>query len=215
MDLQRLAGDESNVTVINWNSTEYPNAYLCTDVTSSPNMPTFMRIEDMTEEEFQCDNRGSIATTTSNPNGSDPSDGPSMSSVLGGIAAAIALVGLTAIACYYKRSYIQRAWFLFRHRKDGMDVLKRESTQDFEYDAFISFSEHDRPWVYSHLVPNLEWSKDAGIETTSGRPLERSYNIIINKCRHCTSGSSLKFHQVLLRTKLQVGFSFAKWLSVE
>lgn len=101
-------------------------------------------------------------TTTDYPD----ENSSTMPSILGGASAAFFLL-LVAGTCYYKRTTVQRQWFLFKHRHDGRSFLseRKDSEVEFEYDAFVSFSEHDRPWVYSHLVPNLEFSKSSNISS--------------------------------------------------
>lgn len=88
------------------------------------------------------------------------------------------LLLVVASVCYYKRVAIYRRWFVYWHGRSAIDRTdnKRRKCPDengnrFEYDAFISFNENDRPWVYTHLVPNLERNK--ATPTLPGLSLQR------------------------------------------
>lgn len=163
-DLQRLAN--SNMTkVLNW---EKERAYICFETSSNEDGEDVIKeIPLMSEEEFHCEDR-EVNSTTQSPDTGDGDDDDTktiVSSVVGAILIVGLLVGIVA-SCYCKRSYGQRKFFYFRQnvtssldlRSDNQD--DDDSHNEYEYDAFISFNEQDRPWVYTQLVPKLEPRKD-------------------------------------------------------
>jgi len=138
-------------------STETESEFSTTMTTSTPERTT-----KTSSAETSKPTTSTEQTTTNYPD----ENSSTMPSILGGASAAFFLL-LVAGTCYYKRTTVQRQWFLFKHRHDGRSFLseRKDSEVEFEYDAFVSFSEHDRPWVYSHLVPNLEFSKSSNISS--------------------------------------------------
>jgi hypothetical protein len=154
LDLLRLA-NSSNTTVFNW---EIEDAYTCTDTSTDPFV--IKQIPLMSEEEFHC--KSEFAPTTVEPNPEENKDTVTIvSSVVGAIVIMITLVAIIA-SCYDKRNKGQRKWFYARNQlltADGFgDNTNNVDNNTFEFDAFISFNEQDRSWVYTHLVPQLESS---------------------------------------------------------
>ncbi|XP_059351036.1 toll-like receptor 13 [Daphnia carinata] len=152
--LQQLA-NSTNTTVINW---EVRGAYTCTDTSAEPFV--LKEIPLMTEEEFQC---YSDAVTTPQPT-DDKETATVVSSVVGAVIIVITLVAIMT-SCYCKRNQRHGKWYHVRQQlpfggSSSSDVAI-DNDSEFEYDAFISFNEQDRPWVYTHLVPQLERSKES------------------------------------------------------
>ncbi|XP_046644826.1 toll-like receptor Tollo isoform X1 [Daphnia pulicaria] len=154
LDLLRLA-NSTNTTVLNWN---IEGAYTCTDTSTEPFV--IKQIPLMSEEEFEC--KSEIIPSTVEPNPDENTDTVAIvSSVVG--AMIVVLIFLAAVAsCYFRRKKGQRKWFDARNQltipNDGLGAKTDDGDKEFEFDAFISFNEQDRSWVYTHLVPQLESS---------------------------------------------------------
>lgn len=154
LDLLRLA-NSTNTTVLNWN---IEGAYTCTDTSTEPFV--IKQIPLMSEEEFEC--KSEIIPSTVEPNPDENTDTVAIvSSVVG--AMIVVLIFLAAVAsCYFRRKKGQRKWFYARNQltmpNDGLGAKTDDDDKGFEFDAFISFNEQDRSWVYTHLVPQLESS---------------------------------------------------------
>lgn len=154
LDLQLLA-NFSNTTVLNW---EVLNAYQCTDFSTEP--PVLKFIQKMTEEEFHCEEK------VNPPDEGNDNTLTIVSSVVGAMIIVILLTATIGV-CYVKRyKGNRRNWFYFRDDLFGHHKAD-ENENEYEYDAFISFCENDRPWVYTHLVPKLEPPKDSADYGTS------------------------------------------------
>lgn len=114
----------------------------------------------MSEEEFQC--KSEIIPSTVGPNPEENTGTVAIvSSVVG--AMIVVLIFVAAVAsCYFRRNKGQRKWFYARNQlimpNDGLGAKTDDDDKEFEFDAFISFNEQDRSWVYTHLVPQLESS---------------------------------------------------------
>ena len=174
VDLKRLAvGNLSadgqtwtNVTIDYWDT---PNAYLCTENGG------MREIQSLTSQEFGCDK---VAVPTDPPSRDDNNNNNMQTTVLvsGSVAGFVLLVVITAGTVYYKRKTGQT----FRHRKKAAAAMIRgRAEENFEYDAFISFNEQDRAWVYAHLVPNLELehSKVSSLDPSQGKHLKSFFPI--------------------------------------
>lgn len=91
------------------------------------------------------------------------------------MAGLVVLLLVVASVCYYKRVAIYRRWFVYWHGRAARGSQRRkladENGNRFEYDAFISFNENDRPWVYTHLVPYLERGKGPSVFQGTSREM--------------------------------------------
>lgn len=161
--MQRLANsDSTNTTVLNW---EKENAYICTETTSDSKDDIIKQIPLMSEEEFHCESK-EIITTTLKPDPGDEDTKTIVSAVVGSILILGVLLLLGAVCCC-KRSSSKRKYFYFRQNVTTSLDFRSENQDDdenhneYEYDAFISFNEQDRAWVYTQLVPKLEPPKDS------------------------------------------------------
>lgn len=137
----------------------------------------------MAENEFYCEHsttENSNAAESSTGNPVVPEDGSPVSElwILGAVLGVVLLVGLFG-GIFHNRQNIQRSWFVYRQGRRGLSVLRRSdsdksdgisqnSKDQFEYDAFISFNEQDRSWVYSSLVPELEAKKEGAESLGAG-----------------------------------------------
>ncbi len=154
LDLLRLA-NSTNTTVLNWNN---EGAYTCTDTSTEPFV--IKQIPLMSEEEFLC--KSEIIPSTVGPNPEVNKETVAIvSSVVG--AMIVILIFVAAVAsCYFRRNKGQRKWFNARNPlimpNAGLGAKTDDDDKEFEFDAFISFNEQDRSWVYTHLVPQLESS---------------------------------------------------------
>lgn len=126
--------------------------------------PPFKEIPYMSEEEFYCEKIDQPPTADPDPGNPNEDDTMTIvSSVVGAILIVIVLVG-TVGGCYWKRNNRTHKWFYFRqHALNSLDfkTVDDENDNEYEYDAFISFNEQDRHWVYTYLVPKLEPPKDS------------------------------------------------------
>ena len=108
----------------------------------------------------------STPSTTSPPHVTTPGPQPGDDTVtiVSVVSATIFVVILTAtIGIVYVKRYKgnQKNWFYFRNQNVFGGLNADENENEYEYDAFISFCEHDRSWVYTYLVPKLERAKDS------------------------------------------------------
>ena len=142
-----MASEESNTTVCYWDK---PLAYTCTDTVTNKEAPVIKEIPKMSEKEFHCSVAPSSAVFA-----------------IGAIVGVVLISIVVASVCYYKRVAIYRRWFVYWHGRAATGnkgrKMRDENGNRFEYDAFISFNENDRTWVYSQLVPNLERNKGPSI----------------------------------------------------
>ena len=133
---------ESNVTVLNWQD---QSSYTCSNF-SYPNQPR-INIADLYAEQLGCN-----TPPTTSP---DPARKGFTATVIE-CATIIALFILTCVVSYWKWNQILQAWFLLRRRVTIKSTILRSESDTYSYDAFISFNERDRDWVYTYLVPQLE-----------------------------------------------------------
>lgn len=157
--MQRLA-NYSETEVLNW---EKDGAYICTDTLFDP--PVVKQIQYMSDEEFHCDSREmSTPAPTANPDGDTLTI---VSSAVGTMIIVIVVLGTVAICYRQHHNNNKQRWFHFRRNvlsspMSSFDFRSDKSTADdenhngYQYDAFISFNEQDRSWVYTNLVPKLE-----------------------------------------------------------
>ena len=154
-DLQQLA-NQSSVVMLSWS---HADAYTCTD-TASQQAPREKPIQTLNDSDFEVFCKAAL------PPHYPPDDVPTSSDqsaalVYGTFAASIGTLLLAAGGCYYKRRQIANSWFRLRHhtakRINAVAAAAAAAAgHQFQYDAFISFNERDRQWVYTHLVPRLE-----------------------------------------------------------
>ena len=136
-----MAGLESNVTVLNWDD---QSSYKCVDLASQERM----NITDLNDDQFHCD----VPSTTA-PEPSCCSD--YIATYIECATFAILFI-LSPIICYRKRDNVLQGWFWLRRRVTVKSTIVWSESDAYDYDAFISFNEHDRDWVYTYLVPQLE-----------------------------------------------------------
>lgn len=123
----------------------------------------------MPEEAFNCEKMEVITT----PYPSDPGKNTLLTAVSSVVGAMIIVVlAMTIGGLYFRRKNQHRNWFYFNARRssdcDNQAANDDENHNEFEYDAFVSFNEQDRPWVYTHLVPKLETPKESASATDFG-----------------------------------------------
>ena len=153
-ELRRLA-EESNVTVLNW---EDQSSYKCRNF-SDPNQPE-MNISDLNVDQLNCN-----MTPTISPEPAHPFN------VLSIECSTIAvLLIFTGVISYWKWDRILQMWFLLRRRVTIKSMNLPSQSDAYNYDAFISFNEHDRDWVYTNLVPQLESNTTKIAEDTIAGP---------------------------------------------
>lgn len=106
----------------------------------------------------------STPAPTANPDGDTLTI---VSSAVGTMIIVIVVLGTVTICYRQHHNNNKQRWFHFRRNvlsspMSSFDFRSDKSTADdenhngYQYDAFISFNEQDRSWVYTNLVPKLE-----------------------------------------------------------
>lgn len=142
-------GDSTNDFIQHWDEND---AYVCLDKTNSNEM-RYILFKDVsceqrqTQEPFDDD-------TENNTNGMYGSEQVAV------IAVAVVLTVITAVGITYWKWWYIRYFAILVKNATILSFMSHEENAStdkiFNYDIFISYSDHNREWVLNSLLPNLE-----------------------------------------------------------
>lgn len=135
-----MVGLDTQVTLLNW---EDPASYRCANL-SDPRRPR-INIADLNEDSLNCN--------------SPPTPWPvpdREARIVAPVVVSAALLIAVCVLAYFMRDEIRRKWHLFRDRVIIESSTTPGQSKTYHYDAFVSFNERDRDWVYTYLVPQLD-----------------------------------------------------------
>lgn len=146
------SGDRTNDFIQHWD--EY-DACVCLDKSDSNEM-NYLSFENVScnQRKVQQTPLGNDEGNTSNPNATDSSEQVAITAV-----AAVLIITVAIGITYWKWWYIRYFAILVKNATvlSFMSHEENASTDKiFNYDIFISYSDHNREWVLNSLLPNLE-----------------------------------------------------------